>query len=103
MKKDSLRRRAEALWRTVVEAPGVTPSAVRRAFLRTAAGEEDTLADPWARLLNSDPSDPATDPVARYRAAGLGASAVFELVVAAAAGAGQRRLKAGLAALEKAR
>lgn len=88
----------ERLERTLLEQPGASSQAQRRAALE--AKGEGALGD-WAALLETG-AFRATDAQVAALAAAHGDEAVFELTLVAAHGAARRRLDAGLRALDEA-
>lgn len=88
----------DAVVSAILDAPGSTPVGLRHR-VRDAAGDDARFAPYLAkvrrhayRILDSD-----LEPLAR---AGLDDDGIFELTAAAALGEAQRRLQAGLAALQ---
>ena len=87
----------EALRRAVFESPGSTEPAVR-----VAAGSGGQLPEPVGSYaeMGRDRSYRITDSdLARLTAAGLSDDAIFEITIAAAAGAALQRLDAGMLAV----
>jgi hypothetical protein len=97
---DAPSRHAElvaALRRSVFESPGKTDPAVRR-----SAGSGEPLPEPWDRYAATvrETSYRLTDAdITELKTAGCSEEEIFEVTVAAAAGAALRRLDAGLRAL----
>ncbi|MGY2876638.1 alkylhydroperoxidase family enzyme [Marmoricola sp. URHA0025 HA25] len=94
---DLLAAAARDLRRAVLEAEAVTPTAARRAAYDGSAPDAalaaylDTVREKAYRITDAH--------VDGLRADGLADDAIFELTVAAALGAADRRLAAGLALL----
>lgn len=94
--RDAAVRRLEA---AVLDGPATAPPALRRAV---AAGEapQGPVRD-WAEVVDAGGQRATAAGLAALRAAGLDDDAAFDVTVAAAVGAGLRRLRAGLALLER--
>jgi hypothetical protein len=93
--------RLAELRRRVLQSPGATSGP-----LRAAAYAEVPLGDPWGSYGDRvrDASCRIADvDVARLVAAGCSEDAVYEVTVAAALGAAERRLEAGLRVLDATR
>ena len=85
--------------RTVFDRPAETSVELRRAAAKGAGLPNDLQA--LVDKIHRHAYKVTDDDVARLRAA-YGDDAMFEIIVSAALGASQRRLAAGLAALERA-
>lgn len=98
------RQKAEALRARVGEAPGESDAALRKAALARAAGGTP-LAAPYEAMVARIAAAPyrVTDAeVAAVRAASGSDKATFEIVMAAAIGAGLMRFDAAMRAIEEA-
>ena len=95
---------AEVLRRRVLEGPGEAPAALRRAVAERAAGgaPTDPPYDALARQIGADARGVSDAQVAAVVAASGGQRAAFEIVMAAALGAGLERWRAGVRAIEEA-
>lgn len=100
---------AEALRRRVLEGPGETDAALRRSVVEKAAGgppaEASSAMTPYDRLARQigEAADRVTDAqVASVVAAAGSQKAAFELIAAAATGAGLLRWQRGMEVLEEA-
>lgn len=92
---------AEALRRRVLEGPGETPAALRQMAAEAAAGGAgDGPAGTLARQIGEASYAVSDAEVAAVRAQTGSERATFEIVAAAATGAGLLRWRQGLAAIE---
>ncbi len=103
-----MKRGFGALWSkltsAVLETPGSTPPALRRAAFRIAAGGQADAEDAiraFVQKVASKAHAVTDDDIAALRAAGLDEDAVFELTLSAAMGAGSVRYERGLEALRE--
>jgi alkylhydroperoxidase family enzyme len=95
--------RVRRLAAAVLDTPGQLATAVRRAVAARAGGAAGAVAAPLAGYVDTVARHAyrvTDEQVAALRAAGLTEDAIFEATIAAALGAGLRRLECGLAALE---
>jgi alkylhydroperoxidase family enzyme len=102
MHEDVHAGRVRRLVAAVLASPGHLTHAVRRAVATRARGAGADLPAPVAAYVDTVARHAyrvTDEQVAALRAAGLSEDAVFEVTVAAALGAGLRRLERGLAAL----
>lgn len=93
-------RLQQTLRHAVLDAPAATDTALRRAAYRGAG-----LAEPlrgYVEKLRRHAYRVQDDDIEQLHAAGYSDDQVFEVTVAAALGAGDERLRAGLAALNEA-
>ncbi len=87
----------EVLRRCILEAPGTTDDATRRAaFYGTAL---DPPSGPYLATVRDQSFGLQDADVDALRAAGMTEDAIFELTIAAAAGEAYRRIELGLAAV----
>jgi uncharacterized peroxidase-related enzyme len=95
---------ADAVQRRVLEGPGATGAALRHAMAERAAGGPPLEApyDDLARQIGQAAYKVTDAQVARVVGRAGGERAAFELIVAAALGAGLHRRRRGLKALEEA-
>ncbi|HKO86006.1 MAG TPA: hypothetical protein VJ140_15950 [Actinomycetota bacterium] len=95
---------ADAVRRRVLEGPGETGAALRRAMAERAAGGPPLEApyDDLARQIGQAAYKVTDEQVARVVERAGGERATFELIVASALGAGLHRWRRGLKALEEA-
>jgi hypothetical protein len=95
---------AEALRHRVLEAPGETDATVRRAVAERAAGGASAEAafDDLARQIGESADRVSDAQVAGVRAATGSDKAAFEIIAAAALGAGLLRWRQGIKALQEA-
>ena len=96
---DTKRAKAEALRQRVLAGPGDTSPAERAAASR---GVGEGVVGVYVAKVHHQATDVTEGDVEALRAAGLSDERIFELTVAAATGAGFRRLDAVLALLEEA-
>ena len=89
----------EALRRSVLEAPGLTDSSTRRRAFDNVPEGNGTALDEYLEMVRDRSSFITDRAVAELRAAGIAEDALFELTIAAAAGAAFDRLEAGLRAM----
>ena len=92
-----LAARLEALRGAVLEGPGTTDVATRQAAFSGQPLTEPL--DPYLRKVRSASYQLTDTDVQRLRSAGVAEDAIFELTIAAALGAAERGLRAGLIAL----
>jgi alkylhydroperoxidase family enzyme len=99
----------EPLADAVLQTPGATDPALRaavEAYAASLGGREGTVAElpeelrPYVEKVARHAYKVVDADVERLRAAGYSEDAIFELTLAAALGAMQARLEAGLAAAE---
>lgn len=90
--------RRAALLQAALQSPGATDAALREAAFRGDA-VPPALAD-YARKVRSESYRVTDDDVTRLLAAGYSEDAIFEVTIASAIGAADRRLQAGLRALK---
>lgn len=115
MAGERFREDIEAIAEAVLETPGETPFALRRAiFVRAATASGDPRTDDEHGTLAEIPEDlvPFVDKIVRHAHkvverdlaelvdAGYSEDALFEVILSTATGAGMARLHKGLAALE---
>ena len=96
---------AEALRRRVLDGPGKTDTALRQAMAERAAGGPAIEApyDDLARQIGASAAGVTDEQVARVlRATGSDEKAAFEVIAAAALGAGLLRWRQGIKALDEA-
>jgi hypothetical protein len=95
---------ADALRRRVLEGPGATDPAVRYAAAERAAGgpPADPRYDDLARQIGESASRVTDEQVASVLRGSASEKAAFEVIVAAAVGAGLLRWRQGIKALEEA-
>ena len=95
---------AEALRRAVLEGPGVTDATLRRAVADTAAGEPTAKApyDDLARQIGETAYRVTDEHVETVLKATGSEKAAFEIIAAAAVGAGLVRWRHAVKALEEA-
>ena len=99
MRYDDFRKR---LVDAVLNAPGDTPEALRRAVLEHAPGTRDSVPPAITRYVEkvAHHAYRVTDEdIAALRSAGQSDDSLFEITVAAAVGAALHRLDRGMAAL----
>lgn len=95
---DPNRKKADALRARVLDGPGLVAPAVRRA---AAANVDVPLGfASYVQTIHEKPAAVTDDDVAGLKASGFSEDEIFEVTVAAATGAGFRRLDAVLALLE---
>ena len=87
-----------ALRRSILEAPGLTDLATRQRAFDGAAGESSAL-EQYLEMVRERSAYITDRSVDELRAQGVAEDALFELTVAAAAGAAFHRLEAGLRAM----
>jgi len=95
---DAMERVAEA----ILETPGDADLELRRAVEAFAAGREAELPDdlrPYVEKVSRNAYKVTDRDIDRLRDAGYSEDAIFELTLAAALGAAQARLDAGLGAM----
>src|SRR5215470_3699111 len=90
---------------SLLGSPGHTETSLRHAVfdrVRLGAGEAPDNISALVEKIANQPWTVTDDDIAQARNAGYTEDQLFELILAAAAGAGVRRLDAGLRALEEA-
>lgn len=85
----------------VLDGPGELDPAVRKAIAEERAGEVPPALLPYLDQVAHRAWTVTDEDVEALRRAGLSDDQIFEATVAAAVGAGRKRLRAGLAALGK--
>jgi|ERR1051326_5130806 alkylhydroperoxidase family enzyme len=93
----------EKVINSLLGSPGETATSLRRAVferVRTGNGEAPEGLAALVEKIADQPWTVTDDDIVRAREAGYSEDQIYELVLAAAAGAGVRRLDAGLRALE---
>jgi hypothetical protein len=95
---------AEALRRRVLDGPGKTDTALRQAMAERAAGGPAIEApyDDLARQIGASAAGVTDEQVARVLRATGSEKAAFEVIAAAALGAGLLRWRQGIKALDEA-
>jgi hypothetical protein len=96
-RRERLAARLDALRGAVLQATGTTDPATRRAAFSGQPLQEPL--DQYLRKVRSASWQLTDADVERLRSAGVAEDAIFELTIAAAMGAAERGLQAGLAAL----
>jgi alkylhydroperoxidase family enzyme len=93
---------ATALRRAVLESPGATSAVARRAAFDRSAQEDDLAADAaaYVSVVHEHAFRVTQAQVSALLDAGMSEDSIFELTVAAALGAAERRLEAGRALLD---
>jgi alkylhydroperoxidase family enzyme len=98
--------RIEKAIASLLGAPGETETSLRQAvFDRVRLGTGEVPEDPRALVekIADCPWSVSDEDITRLREAGYSEDKIYELVLAAATGAGVRRFEAGLRAIEGAR
>jgi alkylhydroperoxidase family enzyme len=100
---ERLERRAAALRDAVFGGDGVTESAMRRAVAGEAVADAEMseTVSAFGAMVRDDSYRVTDAVIQRLRAAGCSEDAVFELTIAAALGAADRGLAAGLKAVAR--
>ena len=95
---------AEALWRRVLDGSGITDRAVRRAAAERATGGAAIEApyDDLARQIGEAATGVTDEQVASVLQTTGSEKATFEIIAAAASGAGRLRWQQGIKALDEA-
>jgi alkylhydroperoxidase family enzyme len=96
-----LRAKAARLVEAALEAPGATSADDRRAAFVGRA--DDAALSRYLDAVHRHAHRITDEDVQRLRDGGLGDDAIFELTLAAALGAGDERLQAGLSLLSRSR
>lgn len=94
---NSLRAKAARLVEAVLEGPGATGTDARNGAFTGQV--DDPALSRYVDVVRRQAYRITDEDVQRLRDAGLGDDAIFELTVAAALGAGDERLQAGLSLL----
>jgi len=98
--------RIEKAIASLLGAPGETDTSLRQAVfdrVRMGTGEVPENLTALVEKIADRPWRVSDDDITRLREAGYSEDHIYELVLAAAAGAGMRRFEAGLRAIEGAR
>ncbi len=98
--------RIEKAIASLLGAPGKTETSLRQAVfdrVRLGTGEVPDILRALVEKIADRPWSVSDDDITRLREAGYSEDHIYELVLAAAAGAGVRRYDAGLRAMEGAR
>lgn len=99
-------RRIEKAIASLLGAPGETDTSLRQAIfdrVRLGTGEVPENLSGLVEKIADRPWSVSDEDIKRLREAGYSEDHIYELVLAAAAGAGMRRFEAGLRAIEGAR